>query len=79
MCNHTGPGGNKSHSQNLRAEKCSDNTDSPHAADTEHKGQHSIAHALHHAFDDDCNAVERLGKRNHSQDNGTQQDYLLVL
>ena len=60
MGNHAGPGGNQSKAKQLGTDKCTHNPHTPHAQNVEHKGLPGIAHAKHHALDDDGEAVEGL-------------------
>ena len=58
MNNHTGLGRNQSHTTHLGTQEGSHDSNAPHAGDAEYKGQHGIAHSLHHTLDDDGNTVK---------------------
>ena len=73
---HAGPGRDEPIAQKLGTDKRTDDSDAPHADDVEYKRRYGFADALHHAFDDNGHAVDRLRNRDHPQNDGTQQNYL---
>ena len=65
---HAGPGRDEPIAQKLGTDKRTDDSDAPHADDVEYKRRYGFADALHHAFDDDRESIERLRKCHHTED-----------
>jgi len=76
---HTSPGRGKSVTEQLGADKCSDDTDAPHTGNVADEGKHGFAHTLQHAFDDDGDAVEGLRDSNHAKYGSTKQNHFGIL
>ena len=74
MRNHARPRRNQTQPEQLRANERTDDADRPHADDVIRKRLAGIAHAVEHAFDDDREAEERFGHRNHAQHRRAERD-----
>ena len=67
MRNHASPGGNKIESENLGADECSDDSDSPHSHYVIRKRLLRFSDTLHKSFDYNSKTVKRFGNRNHPE------------
>ena len=79
MPNHTYPGGDQAHMQQLGADEGAKDPDAPHAADAEHKRKHRVAHTLHHALNHNGYPVEGFRHRHHTQHCRAQGNHHCIL